>query len=56
MVKEMFFDSETEMVVISGVPGREEQKDDAGKRAGRRARARRHSAELADVASGKKDQ
>ncbi len=30
-VKEMFFDSETEMVVISGVPGREEQKDKEGK-------------------------
>lgn len=30
-VKEMFFDSETDMVVISGVPGREQQKDAAGK-------------------------
>jgi len=30
-VKEMFFDSETAMVVISGVPGRELQKDSAGK-------------------------
>jgi len=30
-VKEMFFDSETGMVVISGVPGRELQKDSAGK-------------------------
>jgi uncharacterized protein len=29
-VKEMFFDSETMMVVISGVPGRENQKDQAG--------------------------
>ncbi len=30
-VKEMFFDSETDMIVISGVPGREQQKDAAGK-------------------------
>ncbi|MSV30188.1 MAG: hypothetical protein EXQ52_15805 [Bryobacterales bacterium] len=30
-VKEMFFDSETDMLVISGVPGREQQKDAAGK-------------------------
>jgi hypothetical protein len=30
-LKEIFFDSETEMIVISGVPGREKQKDDAGK-------------------------
>jgi predicted TIM-barrel fold metal-dependent hydrolase len=30
-VKEMFFDSDTNMVVISGVPGREEQKDKDGK-------------------------
>ena len=29
-VKEMFFDSETEMVVISGVPGREINKDKDG--------------------------
>ncbi len=29
-VKEMFFDSDTDMVVISGVPGREKQKDDKG--------------------------
>jgi hypothetical protein len=31
MVKEMFFDSETEMIVISGVPGRELQRDREGK-------------------------
>ena len=30
-VKEMFFDSETSLVVISGVPGREIDKDKAGK-------------------------
>jgi uncharacterized protein len=30
-LKEIFFDSETEMIVISGVPGRELNKDDAGK-------------------------
>ena len=30
-VKEMFFDSDTNMVVISGVPGREVQRDEAGK-------------------------
>ncbi|HEY8461336.1 MAG TPA: amidohydrolase family protein [Blastocatellia bacterium] len=30
-VKEMFFDSETSMVVISGVPGREELRDKDGK-------------------------
>ena len=30
-VKEMFFDSETDMIVISGVPGRENQKDKDGK-------------------------
>jgi hypothetical protein len=29
--KEMLLDSETDMLVISGVPGREKQKDDAGK-------------------------
>ncbi len=29
-VKEMFFDSETEMIVISGVPGKEKNKDDKG--------------------------
>jgi uncharacterized protein len=37
-VKEMFFDSETGMVVISGVPGREKQKDDTGKDLEGRAR------------------
>jgi predicted TIM-barrel fold metal-dependent hydrolase len=37
-VKEMFFDSETGMVVISGVPGRELQKDSAGKALEGRAR------------------
>ncbi len=31
LVKEMFFDSETSMVVISGVPGREINKDKEGK-------------------------
>jgi predicted TIM-barrel fold metal-dependent hydrolase len=30
MVKEMYFDSETSMIVISGVPGREVQRDDKG--------------------------
>ena len=30
-VKEMFFDSETDMIVISGVPGKEQQRDKAGK-------------------------
>lgn len=30
-VKELYFDSETEMIVISGVPGRELQKDAEGK-------------------------
>jgi predicted TIM-barrel fold metal-dependent hydrolase len=30
-IKEMFFDSETDMIVISGVPGREEQRDKSGK-------------------------
>jgi hypothetical protein len=30
-VKEMFFDSETSMVVISGVPGKEQQRDKDGK-------------------------
>jgi uncharacterized protein len=29
-LKEIFFDSETEMIVISGVPGRELNKDDSG--------------------------
>jgi len=30
-VKEMFFDSETDMIVISGVPGKEQQRDKTGK-------------------------
>src|SRR5262249_2060225 len=30
-VKEIFFDSETDMIVLSGVPGREQQKDAEGK-------------------------
>jgi len=30
-IKEMFFDSETDMIVISGVPGKEEQRDKQGK-------------------------
>jgi uncharacterized protein len=38
MVKEMFLDSETEMIVISGVPGREMQKDETGKPLEGRAR------------------
>jgi predicted TIM-barrel fold metal-dependent hydrolase len=38
MVKEMFLDSETEMIVISGVPGREIQKDESGKPLEGRAR------------------
>jgi predicted TIM-barrel fold metal-dependent hydrolase len=38
MVKEMFLDSETEMIVISGVPGRELQKDETGKPLEGRAR------------------
>lgn len=30
-IKEMFFDSETEMIVISGVPGKEKQRDEQGR-------------------------
>jgi hypothetical protein len=30
-IKEMFFDSETDMIVISGVPGKEKQKDAQGR-------------------------
>jgi hypothetical protein len=30
-VKQIFFDSETEMIIISGVPGRENNKNEAGK-------------------------
>src|ERR1017187_9843034 len=30
-IKEMFFDSETDMIVISGVPGKEQQRDKDGK-------------------------
>ncbi len=30
-VKEMFFDSDTDMIVISGVPGKEQQRDKQGK-------------------------
>lgn len=37
-VKEMFFDSETDMIVISGVPGRERQKDEKGNELEGRAR------------------
>ncbi len=37
-VKEFFFDSETEMIVISGVPGREQNKDAQGKQLEGRAR------------------
>ena len=38
-VKEMFFDSETDMLVISGVPGREVQRGPDGKVLEGRARA-----------------
>ena len=38
-VKEMFFDSETDMIVISGVPGRERQRDAEGKTLEGKARA-----------------
>ena len=58
-VKEMFFDSETNMVVISGVPGKEIQRDDGRQGAGRRGSARRRSAspaELADVEQQERDQ
>ena len=37
-MKEIFFDSETDMVIISGVPGREKQKDAEGKQLEGRAR------------------
>lgn len=37
-VKEMFFDSETEMVILSGVPGRERDKDERGNKLEGRAR------------------
>lgn len=37
-VKEMFFDSETNMIVLSGVPGRENQRDAEGKALEGRAR------------------
>ncbi len=37
-VKEMFFDSETDMIILSGVPGRENQKDAAGNALEGRAR------------------
>jgi predicted TIM-barrel fold metal-dependent hydrolase len=37
-VKEMFFDSETSMIVLSGVPGRENQRDEQGKTLEGRAR------------------
>ncbi len=37
-VKEIFFDSETDMIVLSGVPGRERQKDAEGKALEGRAR------------------
>ncbi len=38
-VKEMFFDSETDTIVISGVPGRENQRDAEGKMLEGRARS-----------------
>ncbi len=38
-VKEMFFDSETDMIVISGVPGREKQRDAEGQTLEGKARA-----------------
>jgi hypothetical protein len=37
-VKEMFFDSETDMIVLSGVPGRERQRDESGRMLEGRAR------------------
>ncbi len=48
-VKEIFFDSETSMAVISGVPGRETNKNLEGQDARRPRSPRRHSAQLADV-------
>jgi hypothetical protein len=55
-VKEMFFDSDTNMVVISGVPVRERQKDAQGQNA-RRPRSRwRRAAQLADGAIRPRDQ
>jgi hypothetical protein len=38
-IKEMFFDSETDMIIISGVPGRENQRDEKGQPLEGRARA-----------------
>ena len=55
-VKEMFFDSETTMVVISGVPGREELRDKDGKvleGAPDTRWVRKSAAELADVEARK---
>ena len=48
-VKELFFDSENDMIVISGVPGKERQKDVAGKTLEGAGSRRRCFAELADV-------
>ena len=50
-VKEMFFDSETSMVVISGVPNRENLRDKDGTGSGREG-----AAELGDVRGSEKDQ
>ena len=57
-VKEMFFDSDTDMIVISGVPGKEKQKDAQGKtlEGAARTHERRYSAELADVGREEGDQ
>ena len=54
-VKEMFFDSETDMVVISGVPGKESSATRTGKvLVGRDARG--HPTQLADGRSARPDQ
>ena len=51
-VKEMFFDSETNMVVISGVPGKENQRAPDGKVLGRRGSAIGRFADPAELADG----
>jgi predicted TIM-barrel fold metal-dependent hydrolase len=55
MVKEMFFDSETEMIVLSGVPAVERDKDDAGKVLEGRARSPRSILPSWLMAHAKKD-
>ena len=47
-VKEIFFDSETSMCVISGVPGREIDKDSKGEKLEGKGSQRRYLAELVD--------